>query len=110
MVAAIPAVAPALQASFFIARVLVGGLDVLTAVATVCALTHNGHHLVPLEQRGDIISFADVLVGDGVHFRHVSLFVRLSAACEQQRGGEREGAHRSPAFHFVSPFIVFFPS
>ena len=47
----IPAVAPALQPAFFVARVLVSALDVLTAVAAVCALPYNSHHLVPLEQR-----------------------------------------------------------
>ena len=106
----IPAVAPALQPTFFVARVLVSALDVLTAVAAVRALPYNSHHLVPLEQRRDRVPLTDVFIGDGMLFRHVGLFLRLSAAHEQQRGGKCEGTHRSPAVHFVSPFIVFFPS
>ena len=108
----IPAVAPALQPAFFVARVLVSALDVLTAVAAVCALPYNSHHLVPFKQRRDLIPLTDVFVGD-LQLVGAVVIVKpavASAAREQQHGGERKGAHRSPAVHFVSPFIVFFPS
>ena len=91
----IPAVAPALQPAFFVARVLVSALDVLTAVAAVCALPYNSHHLVPFKQRGDLIPLTDVFVGD-LQLVGAVVIVKpavASAACEQQRGGKCEGTH-----------------
>lgn len=87
--------APALQPAFFVARVLVSALDVLTAVAAVCALPYNSHHLVPFKQRGDLIPLTDVFVGD-LQLVGAVVIVKpavASAACEQQRGGKCEGTH-----------------
>ena len=48
---------------------------------------------ITLEQRRDRVPLTDVFIGDGMLFRHIGLFLRLSAAHEQQRGGKCEGTH-----------------
>ena len=86
--------------------------NVLSFFEDLCAIPHGSGNTKAISDY--CVKFAESrgleVHQDGLNNVVIVKPAVASTACEQQHGGERKGAHRSPAVHFVSPFIVFFPS